>query len=349
MGSHDKLSQWFDPTEFLNSQGAVASTITTDLANLSDAKIVTGPGFGGSTHVRISHKNGYPFSDLGFIANSGQKTGVDVELADIEHDHVEEIIVGGGPGGEPYVKIFDKLSGKELSSFMAYNKNFKGGIRVTAADMNGDGIQEIVTAAGPGGGAHIRVFDRYGNDIHSALFPHGTELRTGADIAGGDLDGDGKDEIAVATGPGASAKIRIIDHDGSTMNTTINAFPAAFKGGSHVAVADIDHDGVGEIVAGAGPGGGPQIRVFEVDGSPRGIQFFPFHQNFRGGIDVAPIDYDNDGKDEILTSAFSKGHAWTRVYRYNNAQTIHTEFVAYNLSFEGGTNVTGLSALNHKH
>lgn len=349
MGSEDKLDQWYDPTEFLTSQGAIANTVTGEIKDYSDGKIITGPGFGGSTHVRVIHKEGFPFSDLGFIAKSGQSSGVDVALADLEHDHNEEIVVGAGPGSEPYVKIFDKYTQNEKLSFLAYHPSFKGGVRVSVGDINGDGYQEIVTAAGPGGGVHVRVFDMKGNVIHSALSPFPKEYRTGADVAVGDVTGDGVDEIIVSNGPGESAQIKILNGKGEIQPTTILAFPEAFKGGSHIAVADIDEDGVGEIIAGAGPGGGPQIRVFEGTGEARGIQFFPFHPTFRGGIDVAAIDFDNDGKDEILTSQFSKGQAWTKVYRYNNAHTIHAEFIAYNKSFEGGANVSGMSALNHKH
>lgn len=345
MGGEEKLIEWYNPKEFLNTQGAIASTITGDIKSYADGKIITGPGVGGSTHVRVIHKEGYPFSDLGFIAKNGQSTGIDVAIGDLNNDQNDEIIVGAGPGDVPYVKIFDKITQEEKTSFMAYGESFKGGVRVSVGDINGDGLQEIVTAAGPGGGVHIRVFDLNGKIIHSALSPFPKEYRTGADVAVGDVTGDGIAEIAVSNGPGESAQIAIFNGAGEIINPGILAFPKAFKGGSHIAIADIDHDGVGEIVAGAGPGGGPQIRVFEADGEARGIQFFPFHPTFRGGIDVAAIDYDNDGKDEILTSQFSAGQAWTKVYRYNNQHTIHAEFIAYSKSFEGGANVSGKSAL----
>lgn len=343
MGSKDELVNWHDPTKIFDKYiGKPIVVNPNDPHAYDDALIITAPGFGGSTHVRNIHKDGRPFTELGFIANSGSKSGADVDIADVDKDGELEIIVGAGPGDKPYVKIFDRKTQTLEREFYAYNESFRGGVRVSAGDLNGDGYMEIGTAPGPGGGAHIRVFSHTGKVIHGKLFPFGGEYRTGADIALGDITGDGKAEIIASNGPGESADIRYYSPDGKLSPIKIEAYPRAFKGGSHIDVADIDDDGVGEILAGAGPGGGPQIRVFEADGNPKAIQFFPFHPNFRGGIDVSPIDFDGDGKDEILTSQFSNGQAWIKVYRFNNAHTIHSEFVAYRLGFEGGANVAGV-------
>jgi hypothetical protein len=109
-----------------------------------------------------------------------------------------------------------------------------------------------------------------------------------------------------------------------------------------VTAGDVDHDGKDEIITGAGPGGGPHVRVFEADGSPKPTWFFAFHKDFRGGIDVASTDIDSDGKDEIIVSQASQGQAWIKIYRYNSEKTICANFLAYCDCFEGGAAVAGL-------
>src|SRR6185369_3952103 len=63
----------------------------------------------------------------------------------------------------PHVQVFDGVTGMAiagpLASFYAYEAAFTGGVRVAAGDLNGDGRAELITAAGPGGGPHVRVFD----------------------------------------------------------------------------------------------------------------------------------------------------------------------------------------------
>ena len=66
------------------------------------------------------------------------------------------------------------------------------------------------------------------------------------------------------------------------------AYDPAFNGGARVAVVDIY--GHADIVTGAGPGGGPHVRIF--DGAT-GLQlpdaqdsFFAFDPTFSGGVFV---------------------------------------------------------------
>jgi len=107
----------------------------------------------------------------------------------------------------------------------------------------------------------------------------------GATAAIGDLGTDGIAEIVVGAGPGSAPEIRTIRRDGSLIKK-FNAFDARFRGGLTVAVGDIDGDGVNDIVAGAGPGGGPHVRIFDGTGILK-YEFFPFPADYRGGIEVA--------------------------------------------------------------
>src|SRR5262245_931566 len=59
--------------------------------------------------------------------------------------------VGAYLGGSPEVRVYNP-DGSLRDSFLAYDAGFTGGVRVAVADVNGDAVPDVVTAAGPGGG-----------------------------------------------------------------------------------------------------------------------------------------------------------------------------------------------------
>ena len=79
---------------------------------------------------------------------------------DVTGDGIAEIITGAGPGGGPHVRAFTSGGGvTEVIGLYAYDPAFGGGVSVAAGDETGDGIADIITGAGAGGGPHVRVLD----------------------------------------------------------------------------------------------------------------------------------------------------------------------------------------------
>ena len=87
---------------------------------------------------------------------------VDALLRGQTVDHAGEFEAHGAlswcPGGLPLVNYYDG-GGTLLRSFLAYDAGFRGGVRVVTTDMNRDGVADIITAPGPGGGPHVKLFD----------------------------------------------------------------------------------------------------------------------------------------------------------------------------------------------
>lgn len=337
MGDETELKNWYDPLIFLG--GSAEQKIDSK----KEGKILTVPGLGGRTRIKLFDGYGNKIENSDIYASPYDfYGGGDVAFGNVAGNKEKEIIVGAGKDAAPSVKIYDKSTKSLIREFLAYAENFRGGVRVAAGDIDGDGRDEIVTGAGPGGGAHVRVFDQKGNVIYPKLFPFGPTPRTGVDVATGDIDGDGKDEIIVGMGPGQKPEIKIYKGNGKLMNIRFFAYNENFKGGVRVATGDVDRDGKDEIITGAGSGGGPHVRIFEADGKPKAIWFFAFHPDFRGGIDVASTDIDLDGKDEIIVSQAGQGQAWIKIYGYNPEKIVYANFLAYCDCFEGGTNIAGL-------
>lgn len=248
-----------------------------------------------------------------------------------------EIITGAGIGGSPHVRSFNAKGLQTGSNFYAYQKDFKGGIKVAYGDVNGDGQKEIITGASKGGGPHVRIFKRNGVLIGN-IFPFHPDFHGGVNVASGDVDGDGIDEIAVSQATLGEAWVKVYKFNkNKDVISSFNAF-GSVESGASIALGDVDSDGADEIIVGAGPGGGPQIRVFETNGSAKSIQFFAFHQSYRDGIMVSAGDVNNDGKDEIAVSQSGKQEAWIKVYQYNEQKTVLGEWKAY-LNYPVGANV----------
>ena len=99
------------------------------------------------------------------------------------------------------------------------------------------------------------------NDVSSAGF-NALEATAGERfVAIGDVDGDGQRDIVVGTGAAERPEVRVFTSTGADSGPSFFAYNQAFLGGVRVASCDVTGDGAAEIITGAGPGGGPHVRV----------------------------------------------------------------------------------------
>lgn len=216
----------------------------------------------------------------------------------------------------PEVHVFDRTL-KQTTSFLALDGQFSGGLDVAVGDTDGDGDDEIIVAAGRGGGPLVQIFNGDGTLI-TQWDAYDPNLRTGVRVAAGDLNRDGKAEIITGVGPGGGPQVRIFDANGQIKFTPgFYAFAQDFRGGVDVTVGDFNGDGKMEIAAAAGPGGSPHVRVFTRKGKFLGTEFRPFAVDNIGGVALATANVDGGQDDELVMSIFSAGEGWVKVYKNN--------------------------------
>jgi len=158
----------------------------------------------------------------------------------------------------------------------------------------------------------------------------------GVNIASADVNGDGAGEIITGAGPGGGPHVRIFRQDGTAIGGFM-AYGKTFRGGVNVAAGDIDGDGKSEIITGAGPGGGPHVRIFRQDGTVLG-GFMAYPTTFRGGINVAVGDVDGNGKADIIVSPGKGMEPMVKVF--DSKGNLNTQFLAFDKEFKDGIKIS---------
>lgn len=247
------------------------------------------------------------------------------------------IVTGPGAGSSPLVKSFDNV-GSELDAFFAYAEAFTGGVAVAAGDVTGDGVDDVVTGAGPGGGPHVKVFDGTDGSEVQSLFAYDAGFAGGVTVAAGDVNGDGFADVITGAGAGGGSHVKVFDGATGDELTSFFAFDASFTGGISVAAGDVTGDGMADIVVGTGSGGTAMVRVFDgADGSDV-VGFFPYSILFTGGAWVAAGDLDGDGRAEIVTGPGVGAAPEVRIFDGQNGAEL-SSFLAYAADFAGGVRV----------
>src|SRR3989339_801667 len=241
------------------------------------------------SNIFIADKKGNIKSSF-FAYDENFTGGVNMVSGDVDGDSINEIITGAGVGSVSYVKIFD-VNGVFKKQFLAYRPEFRGGVKVAIGDMDGDGINEIITGPGEGGGAHVRIFRKNGH-LDGEFFAYDKNFRGGVNVAVGSINGktrNHKSEIITAPGKGGGPHVKIFDNHAKVL-IQFFAFKEKFKGGVNISAVDMDYDGIDEIIAGAGPGGAPHVRVFNKNGKIIS-SFYAWSEDFDGGVNVSSIKY----------------------------------------------------------
>ncbi|MBY0512845.1 MAG: FG-GAP-like repeat-containing protein, partial [Gemmataceae bacterium] len=144
-------------------------------------------------------------------------------------------------------------------------------------------------AAGCGGGPRVAVFDGRGlattrAKLFNDFFPFEPALRNGAFVAAGDVDGDGKADVAGTGGPGGGPRVYVLsgaDPFAGREVPVANFFAGNTdnRGGFRAAVKDLDGDARADVVVGDGTGAGSRVTGY-------------LGKNFAGGVAPEAFAFD---------------------------------------------------------
>ena len=130
----------------------------------------------------------------------------------------------------------------------------------------------------------------------------------------GDINGDGQLDLVVAAGMGGGPRIAVYDGmsflSGSPVKLTADffAFEAGLRNGTYVTVTDLDNDGYGDVVVGAGAGGAPRVVAFSGQSLAASqqrtiVDVYVSNADNRSGVRLAAADVDDDGVPDLITGS----------------------------------------------
>jgi hypothetical protein len=193
--------------------------------------IVAANGAGGRVKA-FSGVTGAALTD--FRAFPGFKGEVRVTAADIDNDGDDEIVAV--KAGKGFVRIFNGdgtafSSATSVSTFVAFS-SLVGTVSVAAGDVNGDGRADIVVGSGAGTRGRIRVFSGVNGSLLAGFNAFGPNVKSGANVALADVNGDNRFDIRVAPGAGKASTVFNFGLFGNPLGTT-PAF-GGFQGGTSI-------------------------------------------------------------------------------------------------------------------
>lgn len=290
----------------------------------------------GHTVFRFNFNSSTPISQIDVAANLSASEGivgiaVVGELFAFPSDSTPPRYVVASESKNTNVRVFDPGSNTPVFQFDAF-PGFQGGVRIATADVNGDGIADIVVGKGRGGNPQVTVFD--GTDINNVLFDFeafASNYTGGVNVAAGDLNGDGFADIICGMARNGSEIRSFSGKDLSPLLSPIVAFSSTLPGGVNLAVGDLNDDHRPDIVAASGKGGEPRVRVFSgLDGlqisGPLG-DFLAFEATHKGGVSVATGRLNDDCAMEIIVGTTGKGAPHVRAFDGATGSIIH-DFLA---------------------
>lgn len=252
--------------------------------------------------------------------------GVRTATADVTGDGVPDLIAGTGPGRTAAVAVMDGQTRALLAEIAPFEPTYTGGVHVAGGDFTGDGRADVVVTPDREGGPVVAVYDGlYAaagqvNELTRFLGLADPTFRGGARAAVGDVSGDGLPDLVVSAGTGGGPRVAVFDGRSirgrsdlpSRLTADFFAFDPATDTGAHVAVADLNGDGHGEVVVGAGTGGAPRVTAFDGRALASGYRsavadFFAGDAESRGGVRVAALDLDGDARPDVVAGSGQGG------------------------------------------
>ncbi len=218
--------------------------------------------------------------------------------------------------GGAQVRMFNS-NGKTLDQFRIYKNTWEGGFNLAWGDLDGDREGELITLPKEGNRALLQAFTDSGSLLAKKRV-FSKDFKSGARIAVGDIDGNGKDEIVVA-GP---KRIKVYRYrskkDDFKLITSKSVYGDDFEGDLQVVLGQVNDNDKLEILVGPNTGQG-NLKIYKFTSSKLSlIGQEETHVNEFDGLSIAVGDINNKGRAEIAVAA----NGLIKFYRFTSSKEV---------------------------
>ena len=282
--------------------------------------IVVGTGKGVRGTIRlVDPRNGRVYKEFRVFDPNERRNGIHVAVGDLDGDHRADIVATTMAPSNPLVKLFSD-TGAYQAQFNPYPALRGTGVSVGMGDVDGDGIDELITVPDHASG-QVRVFKYSAKTKRFTTYAQFQALSTryhgGFSMSIADMNLDGTADIILSTSQNSSyVNVYTLVNKKVVKLSSFRSFPRSFQSGTVVAAGDITGDGVPEILVTAGAGYYSDIRVLTLKGKYM-THFLPDSKTTFGGMSLATYDVNSDGRDEVLVIPASRYDTRLRTFRFS--------------------------------
>ena len=141
-------------------------------------------------------------------------------------------------------------------------------------------------------------------------------------------------DVVATTTVGAPPHVVVIDGSTGKVVSSFFAFEVSYLGGVNLGVVDLDGDGKQEVLMGAGLGAFPHVVAMAPGSNSILASFFAFDLFYRGGVTPTGVDWDGDGRGEILVYSGFGSRPHIMVKDGSGLQTL-ASFYAFDPGYRG--------------
>ena len=172
-----------------------------------------------------------------------------VAVGDLNADGFMEIYVAPSAGYPGALKVYTRHGRKMRQDRYPFGENYTGGFYLGAGNVIGDpyGKDQLLIGSGKGLQPKVGIYNFELEKLHEWL-AYEYWFTGGVPVTGGDVNGDGVDEIIVGAGPGKKPVVRIFDQSGTQLYPEFTTYDALGTPGLEVISADVDFDGKDDVI-----------------------------------------------------------------------------------------------------